>query len=274
VVFATPKVGWLYGPGLWVTRDGGARWRRTVLAGISPSPGGVSAMAAAGGTVYAVVSPGHDSPQELYASPVGQDAWARVGHLAGDPFASLAVSGTAAWFATSTRVWATTGGGHWHRYRFSCPGSGYGLAGIAAASRSDVDFLCTDPQGMYQTGKEVLRSVSGGRTERLAGSAPVAGDTYADPIASPPGRGQVITLAVVSPGPSALDWTADGGRTWTEIPVPSGSGGGTGVSSLSYVSRTTGWVIAGLRPRTTGGGPYYQLLRTTDAGLSWHHVSF
>jgi hypothetical protein len=31
VVFASRRDGWLYGPGLWSTRDGGARWRRISL---------------------------------------------------------------------------------------------------------------------------------------------------------------------------------------------------------------------------------------------------
>ena len=95
-------------------------------------------MAAAAGNVYAVVSPDpfDGKPQELYRSPAGQDAWARVGTMTGDPFASLAVSGKAAWFGTSTHLWATADGVRWHKYPFRCPGTGYGLSGIAAASRS------------------------------------------------------------------------------------------------------------------------------------------
>jgi len=58
----------------------------------------------------------------------------------------------------------------WHRYPFSCPARENLRAGIAAASRSQVAFLCAMAEGTYHTVKEVLRSVNGGRTEHLTGS--------------------------------------------------------------------------------------------------------
>ena len=270
VVFASRRNGWLYGPGLWATHDGGGHWHRIVLGGnVVPSlGGGVVAMAAAAGNVYAVVSPDpfNGKPQELYRSPAGQDAWARVGTMTGDPFASLAVSGKAAWFGTSTHLWATADGVRWHEYPFRCPGTGYGLSGIAAASRSHVVFLCADAMGMFHTGKEVLRSVNGGRTERLAGRPSVVGDTTGG-IAVPPHRSKVIAIAVITPGPDFLYRSASGGKAWTEITIP-GTSGGVNLNSLSYSSRTTGWVVAG-----TPGAPA-RLLRTTDAGRTWHPVGF
>ena len=226
-------------------------------------------MAAVAGNVYAVVSPDpfHGRPQELYRSPAGQDAWARVGTMASDPFASLAASGKAAWFGTSTHVWATADGARWRKYPFRCPGTGYGLSGIAAASRSYVVFLCADAMGMFHTGKEVLRSVNGGRTEHLAGRPPAGGDT-AGGIAVPPHRSKVIAIAVITPGPDFLYRSASGGRAWTEITVP-GTSGGVNLNSLSYLSRTAGWVVAGSPGQTPT-----RLLRTTDAGRTWHPVRF
>lgn len=272
VVFASRRAGWLYGPGLYSTRDGGAHWRRITLGGdIRPGlGGGVVAMAVSAGTAYAVVSPDpfNGRPQELFASPAGRDAWARVGTMTGDPFASLAVSGKAAWFGTSTDLWATADGVHWHKYPFRCPGAYYGLSGIAAASRSHVVFLCTNALGMFHTDKEVLRSVNGGRTEHLTGQAPVGGDTSGG-FAVPPCRSQAITIAVVTPGPSFLDRSANGGKTWAEIAVP--GDGGVNLSSLSYVSRTAGWVVLGQPGAPLG---WDQLLRTSDAGATWHKVGF
>jgi hypothetical protein len=271
VVFASRRNGWLYGPGLWATHDGGGHWRRIVLGGnVVPSlGGGVVAMAAAAGNVYAVVSPDpfHGRPQELYRSPAGQDAWARVGTMTGDPFASLAVSGKAAWFGTSTHVWATADGVRWHKYPFRCAGTGYGLSGLAAASRSHVVFLCADAMGMFHTGKEVLRSVNGGRTEHLTGRPPVGGDTTGG-IAVPPHRSKVIAIAVITPGPDFLYRSVSGGNAWTEITIP-GTSGGVNLNSLSYLSRTAGWVVAG-----SPGETPTQLLRTTDAGRTWHPVRF
>jgi hypothetical protein len=268
-LFTSRQDGWLYGPGLYATHDGGSHWSRIALGGsVKPSQGGgVVAMAASAATVYALVSPDpfRAAPEELYASPAGRNAWARVGTMTGNPLASLAVSGTAAWFGAGDRLWATADGVHWHQYRLHCP-AGYGLAGISAASRSRVAFLCTDPQGMFQTPKAVLVSVNGGQTQRLAGHAPTSGDT--GQIAVPPGAGQVITIPVITPGPDYLARSADGGRIWAEITIR-GTDGGVNLNSLSYVSPVAGWLVVG--SPLSGGS---QLLRTNDAGRGWHPVRF
>jgi hypothetical protein len=270
VMFASRRDGWLYGPGLYATHDGGAHWRRISLGGniLASLGGGVVAMAASAGTAYAVVSadPFNGAPEQLYSSPAGTSAWARAGTMTGGPGASLAVSGKAAWFGAGTSLWATADGVHWRKYPFSCP-AGLGLGGIAAASSSQVAFLCARGQGTYHTVKEVLRSVNGGRTEYLTGQAPLAGDVYG--FAVPPYRATVITIAVVTPALSYLYRSANGGKTWAEIAV-SGTSGGVSLSSLSYVSPTAGWVVAG-QPGFPGPG---RLLRTSDAGRTWHAVRF
>ena len=273
VVFASAADGWLYGPGLRYTRDGGARWRTVSLGGA------VEQVAASAGRVYAVVAPPGGKPEELFASPAGRDAWARAGRFTAAR-AILAVSGRAAWFASastvgtgSTHVWATDDGARWQRYPLRCPDSGhgrakiaYGLTGMAAASAARVAFLCSGGAGLGSEPKEVLTSSDGGQIVHLAGQAPSAGDAVG--IAVPPGRPQVITLAANS-GASFLDRSADGGKTWTELQIP-GTGGGPGLSSLSYPSPAVGWVVVG----NPGEGSENWLLRTSDAGLSWHKISF
>ena len=165
-------------------------------------------------------------------------------------------------------MWATADGTHWHHYPFACPGRGYQLSGIAAASRSRVVFLCTDAQGTYHTNKEVLRSVDGGRTEHLTGHAPVPGDDTPGGFAVPRHRSQAITIAAVTPGPDFLYRSANGGSTWAQIKVP-GTDGGVNIGSLAYQSRRAGWVVAG-QP----GVSRSRLLRTLNGGRSWHRVSF
>ena len=276
VVFANSRDGWLYGPGLYATHDGGAHWQRISLRGnIVPSlGGGVTAMAASAGTAWAVVDPDpfHGLADELYRSPVGTNAWTRVGTMTAAQ-AVFAVSGRAAWFANSTEtgrgehVWATADGVHWNKYPFSCPGADYQPAGIAPVSPSRVLFLCAFPQGMFQTDKQVLLSVNGGRTEHLIGPAPMRGDVSG--FAVRPDRATMITIAVVTPGPDYLYRSANGGKTWTRVAVP-GTGGGVSLSSLSYVSPTVGWMVIG---GPLGGGESL-LLRSTDAGATWYQVRF
>jgi photosystem II stability/assembly factor-like uncharacterized protein len=84
----------------------------------------------------------------------------------------------------------------------------------------------------------------------------------------PPSRSIVVTLATASSA-SWLDRSNDGGKTWFVEEVK-GSGGGPPLSSLSYVSRTVGWVVLG----EPGQGSVNQLLRTRDAGVTWNKVSF
>jgi hypothetical protein len=45
-------------------------------------------------------------------------------------------------------------------------------------------------------------------------------------------------------------------------------GGGVSLGSLSYLSRTVGWVVVG-EPSFAG---LHQLLRKSDAGRTWHPV--
>ncbi|MGD0609486.1 MAG: hypothetical protein ABSA53_38675 [Streptosporangiaceae bacterium] len=108
-------------------------------------------MAASAGTAWAVVDPDpfRGLADELYRSPVGTNAWARVGTMTAAQ-AVFATSGRAAWFASSAGtgsgeyVWATAGGVHWNKYPFRCPGTYYQPAGIAATSPSHV--LITRPR--------------------------------------------------------------------------------------------------------------------------------
>ena len=263
VTFADRRNGWLYGGrGLWATHDRGARWRKLSLA-----RGVIDSMAASAGTAYAVVTPPGGKPDELFASPAGRDAWARVGHLTAR-FGILAVSGRAAWFGnggglsdrSSPYVWATTDRARWRKYPVRCPApyNFNGLASIAAASPSDVFFLCLGDAAGGQQGKAVLRSVNGGRTTHLAGTPPVSGPGGV--IALPPRRPGVITLA----SEFFLDRSGDGGKTWT---AKAADPGGASWNYLSYLSRTAGWA-------EYGSAPDGWLLRTTNAGVTWHQVSF
>jgi len=253
VLFASSRDGWLYGygPSLYATHDGGAHWSTISLGGP------IWSMATGAGTAYAMVY--HSSGNQLWRSPAAANAWARAGAMTGS---ALGVYGRAAWFGSSTRLWATTNGVRWQRYPFACP-AGTGLGAIAAASGSHVAFLCEFAGGMYKTVKDVLVSVNGGRSQHPTGQAPLAGDLYGQSFAVPPGLASVITIAAVTPGPDYLYRSANTGKTWVSITVPR-TGGGILLTSLSYVSRSVGAVVVQLS----------QLLRTTDAGLSWHAVKF
>lgn len=261
VAFAGRRTGWIYGSGLWVTRNGGGSWRRLRLGGH------VASMAVSVGTAYAVVQP-RTPGEELFASPVGRNAWRRVaGVRPGMPGSALAAFGKSAWFGSGKTLWATAGGSRWRAHAFACAKAGYALAGISAASSSRVYFLCLNfNSDMGHERMEVMVSANGGRTERLAGGkSPVIGDGGL--IAVPPGNPSVITFAASAGVPSWIGRSANGGKTWRQVGPLYGDGPW---NSLQYASKTAGWIVLGRAG--LGGAP--ELLRTTDAGLSWRQVRF
>lgn len=268
VLFANGRDGWLYGPQLWSTHDGGARWRSLSLGG------SVVNMAAAAGRVYAVVQLDHvaGTPWELFSSPAGRDAWTRVGKFTsglnpeGGPGAGLAVSGRAAWFGSNSVLWATADGVRWHRIPFQCPGTKFGLADIAASSSADVAFLCVAPPiGLGGSRNEVLTSANGGRTVHLTAGGSAAGGGFW--LAVPPGRANVIS-AGGSLNLTILSRSVNGGKTWENFTLPASDGGDQPLNSLAFASRTVEWVVVAgiLAPG--------DLLRTSNTGATWHKVSF
>jgi hypothetical protein len=154
---------------------------------------------------------------------------------------------------------------HWHKYPFRCPGPGFGLAGIAAASASHVVFVCGGNPGAGSAYRELLRSADGGRTTHLAGPAQLA--AVSDAVAVPPGRTKVITIAA-SGGNGVLYRSANGGKSWKGVFTVIG---GASWSSLSFVSRNVGWLVVN---KPTTAAPGTELLRTSDAGATWRKVGF
>jgi hypothetical protein len=267
VLFANGRDGWLYGPRLWSTHDGGARWRSLSLGG------SVVNMAASAGRVYAVVQLDHvaGTPWELFTSPAGRDAWTRVGKFTSGPNpnagpgAGLAVSGRAAWFGSTSVLWATADGVHWHRIPFQCPGANFGLFDIAASSPSDVVFLCVGPPiGLGGARYKVLTSANGGRTVHLTAGTGGGGGFW---LAVPPGRANVIS-AGSSLNVTSLFRSVNAGKTWNNFTVPASDGGDQPLSSLAFASRTVEWVVV------VGEFAPGALLRTSNTGATWHKVSF
>ena len=263
VVFASRADGWLYGSGsVWATHNGGASWRESKL------PGSIATMAASARAVYAVVG------NQLYRSPLGQNAWRRVsagprsGPVTGNV---LAVWGNSVWFGGNTSVWASADGVHWARYRFGCPGLAYGrygLAGISAASARDVAVLCAAPQGMFHTVMTVLVSVDGARSGwQTLRAPPPEGDVAA--FAAAPGGFGLISVAVVTPGLDNIYRLPKPGQSWATVGIP-GTGGGVPLSSLQFMSPAVGSFVVG----DPVFGMHSELLRTTDAGQAWHPVRF
>ncbi len=268
VLFASRQIGWIYGTRqLWATHDGGRTWQRR-QAGM-----GVQAMAVAGQTVYAVLTPdpGSKQPGGLYASPLSHSSWSLVRGVSGS-FATLTSFRRTVWFGTTpttpggpSLVFMRTKLGPWHRHSLTCPGRDYSLSSIAAASRARVAYLCTDTGdfGMTTEGVRVLVSADAGRTTRLAGHWVPTISGSGGVLAMAPGNPRVITFATPPGAIGAFGRSTNGGRTWHAIK----SLGLRTWSSLSYVSRTTGFVVG-----LSANGSASDLLGTTNTGRTWQVV--
>ena len=267
VRFENANDGWLFGPGLWATTNGGKKWHR-----VKAVPGEIIDLVVSDGEVYASAEPANAGLDQsrLYESRVGSSKWTRVPKVT--PQNLLTVFGHSVWAGSANGVtpglWISTDRGkHWSRLSFKCPKIELSASAVAAASSSDVAIACSD-QGYPQPGlsvKELFTSKNGGRTFHLAGEPSEAGQVYG--LAMPPGKPRVITLNAAS-GASYLYRSANGGKTWQEHVYYDG---GLGFNDLAYVSGTTGYVIHFL------GSPVIAssdgLMKTTNAGRSWKNVT-
>src|SRR5205823_51418 len=72
VRFANLNDGWVFGFELWVTHDGGSRWRRVTLPGVAVDAR-IVALEASAGVVHAAALDGAEV--RIFSSAVGRDDW-------------------------------------------------------------------------------------------------------------------------------------------------------------------------------------------------------
>jgi photosystem II stability/assembly factor-like uncharacterized protein len=261
VRFENASDGWLFGPSLWATTDGGAQWHRVSMSGE------VVALAAADGVAFAATEPvnGGLNQARLYQNQAGSTTWAHVPGVA--PAGALTVSGHSVWAGIAPSMSTSTDSGkHWSKLPFSCPPGVPDATAVAAASPANVALDCTNPSDPQPgvSPKDVFTSANGGRTFHLAGHPGDSGNVGL--IAMPPGNPQVITLTATS-GASYLYRSADSGKTWR---MATYFDAGLGFRDLAYASATTGYLIH------YNGGPVIAygkgLMKTTNAGSSWATV--
>jgi hypothetical protein len=276
VVFADPRDGWLFGPGLWSTHDGGAHWTRVV-----PKQQVVDVVAA-GGWAYAVASAKSAGigvrATPLLRSPVGQDNWRPVASLLGtvapDIPGLLVASGANVWaglipessIGTSSEpieLWRSVGGGAWQRLGESCSGR---ASLMAAASSSDLVLLCggSHPQiGTSTDGGAHLKLVAASSGTLVSALAAPLGQTRRLVAAFPP-------LGLFAGAPeftaSSILVTTNDGATWSRSLYHDH---GAGFAGLEFVSATDGWIVHGYP-----GAAVDQLLHTSNAGATFTPVRF
>jgi photosystem II stability/assembly factor-like uncharacterized protein len=231
--FVTTRVGYLFGPALYQTEDGGRTWRRV------PGPP-VEALEASAGTVIRVVDgpggwgcPG-PCTRTVQETTAGSATWHTLLHIPwpnahGELAAQVVRQGTsviylpfygnlARGYAPAVILRSTDSGRSWQRLTDPCGGSGqlHDAGGLAAAQRGFLAVGCLPVNG---TGFAFVRT-STDYGSSWSPPRPVPGGTrYSLSLiaAASPGRLVVTTGAVGGSGSLTyrLAVSADGGVSWS-----------------------------------------------------------
>lgn len=259
--FATGQDGYAFGGGLWTTHDGARTWRRMTGRGV------VLDLATDGQTVYAVTATCaagswscHDL--RLLSSPVSADAFepVRIRFPAADHGAGGTVSTaggtTVARLNGATYVRARAGG--WVRAAEPCPTLGGGWVEPPASGRTLTAFCEEGAAG--STFFNVEQSADLGRHWTPVPGQPVRlankGQSHSSATVA-----SAHLLAVAWANPlygGGLSITPDGGRTWTQAPLP---------------KTRAGWRYVGARSATAlvtlADPPAPVLWTSSTAGRTW-----
>jgi hypothetical protein len=282
VSFASPAIGYLYGPALLMTTDGGLTWHA--------QPGlQTETLTIAGGQAYRVTYTGTGCPgpcqPSLQEAPAGSASWRTlIGRLAepgrsnsaqivaSGPDVLVALYGSLAGPESAQAVVyrSTDGGGTWQQGADPCngrgtngPGQEEDLTGLAAAPGGFFAGICS-PHGL--TGTFVITSADGGASWQAAAEPP-RGQWLGVIAAASHG-----TIAVAS-GPTGgngtetaqLLVTTDGGRNWA-------------VTAADTQELTTSGTPAWLGFESPGAGQWlgdpHGIWVTADGGLHWRRIPF
>jgi photosystem II stability/assembly factor-like uncharacterized protein len=267
VRFADLQNGWIFGPDLLVTHDGGARWSRPALPGLGPDDN-VAALETSAGRVHVVVYPSDFSSARILSSPVDHDAWQASSTTipigAGPvPGTQIVLHGTAGWIVQVDRTvvgGAILRGGQWAPWTPPCSDT-YGSASLAASDTSHVVAVCDEGiwGGGPPMGVHLYTSDNAGATfRRTAEPIPSGGVEVATPVA-----GTVFVEQMDGSSP-ALAMSTDGGRHWQPVyHAPDNSA----LTELGFTSSRQGVAIQTELHDVAGS-----LLQTTDSGHTWRTV--
>src|ERR1700733_351425 len=284
VSFASPTIGYLYGPALLMTTDGGLTWH--VQPGLQ-----TGTLTIAGGQVYrgAFTSDGCPGPCQpsLQEAPAGSADWRTIIGQITEPdrgsFGQIAVSGPdvlidmigslAGPFPAYAIVYRSTDGGATWARQAADPCSGLGPGG--PAQEDDLIGLAAAPGGFF-AGLCYRRE---SRDAFVITSAD-AGATWQATAAAPPGQALGLvaaaspdTVAAATEGPgrdgawtSRLLVTTDGGRHWdaAATDVQDLGGGGNAPAWIGFETPRAGqWL-----------GDAHGLWKNPDGGPAWTRTAF
>lgn len=235
VTFATPEVGFAFGPQLFVTRDGGRTWLE------EPGPT-ILALQASRDIVYRVVQlRGVDEDVVQRQSVARPDDWETLPLQVHGDMDPLLVEGPATVYvipnvAQGQAIYRSRDSGeNWVRLPSPCDPGGANIFDAGTIPGARLAVLCA----VFQETAYVRTSADAGATFRPAQAVPVL-DRYAG--AQHIGAASTDVL-LVSDDSDNVQLTLDHGRTW-EVVATLGSEGQQRQLGLGYQSESTAHVIA------------------------------
>lgn len=275
--FASPSHGFVFGAGLWETRDAGEHWAQE--RGLT---GEINSLDVVNGQVLALVStvrPCVLTPSEpscpasitLLRRPLDGGDWEQDSQATGSWGNLLSVQhGVAAAMIGTSVVVTGTGGRPVARHTTPCDASDLAWwTKVAVTGPDSLALMCVGQGYTGNMNKTVYVSGDLGAHWTRAGSPNPAGD----PISLAGGSASRLTVDAAS-NASWLYYSPDGGHHWRT--AYRNDDGGVGFRDLGFTTPEDGVVVHGppesdsddIRDRPG------QLLLTSDGGASWHSVRF
>lgn len=287
-VFDDSGDGFVYDAGLYVSHDGGAKWRA------DPQSGTVLSISTGPGSIWMdkadcqLSQTPPSCPMGLFVSRDGGRSWAPP---PSQPVGASTSRGVSNWMVrtgadsgfilgvlpertsgspTPAPFWHTTdGGASWTPGTIEgCGGDSPGGVFLSAAPDGTLFAVCGGVPSAGQQPKSVARSTDGGRTWQVHTSCAGATGGCSTQLS----MGYVGGIDAVSSTTAYLvglrSWlmvTHDGGATWSVVQPTVGSPT-VGTSQVIFFNSTNGVVLDGL---DFGSSTPPELWHTTDGGTSW-----
>ena len=271
--------GWAYGPGLFVTRDGGRQFRRVKVSA------GVLGVAASAGQVWVleqrcfIVKQKHATVTACARSvlltgptdgvtlkPVAEQPPGfplETGYTPGTQF-PLEIVHAKSNLIVLAGVFGldvtTDGGRTWRQSRYPCGkeyvNSGWTPGSVAADPSGSLWLVCAGEPGTGFQDKQLWRSYDGGNS--WLGPYRLSPVGYADTL----GRRHLRRQRGPTGARASIFHSTDGGRTWKAMLVGRFNNSTGGPRGLGAIGADVAWIVA--FPA--------QLLRTVDGGRTWSLV--
>jgi photosystem II stability/assembly factor-like uncharacterized protein len=275
IFFEDAQVGWLYGPNLYVTHDGGTTWVAPPSGPATIGLPALLALSASSDSVWAVTATQQcttatgvgSCPPYLLVSTDGGRGWTTTTEqpvIVGAQAQIVRVSRDIGWILSwqpdrSSLATTRDGGATWQSLTTPCaPGTSF-QDRMAAIDDRTIWVVCGSQPGAGEQEKQLITSTDGGRHWNYPPNPPLGG-YVANLALSAPTNGVTGWLAMVR-GP--LYMTRDGGRTWTPADLRGAEVGpaGSGEIEVVFTDPLHGWAATSTA-----------IFRTSDGGLHWTGV--